>query len=91
MSEIDGLPRGMRVLECGYLKRAHPLHPAGTAFVTVGVDSWDAARAVRVTLAPIARLDDASWDLDWESGNGAFRRIQLFPDPDIHGNSGTLP
>lgn len=70
----------MRILESGYLDHDHPLFPAGTAYVTVGVDSWDAAIAVRAALAEVARLDDAAWDLYWESGKGAFRLIQLFPD-----------
>jgi hypothetical protein len=82
VSAGDGLPTGMRVLSSGYLERDHPLFPAGTAYVAVGIDSWEAAKAVRAALIDIARLDNASWDLDWERGDGAFRIIRLFPDVD---------
>jgi hypothetical protein len=72
----------MRVLSSGYLEHDHPLFPAGTPYVVIGVDSWEAAKAVRAALIEVARLDNASWDLDWEPGDGAFRVLRVFPDVD---------
>jgi hypothetical protein len=81
LAATDGRPMGMRVLSSGYLEWNHPLFPIGTPYVELGVDSWEAAQALRKALAPVARLDTASWDLDWEHGAYAFRQIRIFPDP----------
>jgi hypothetical protein len=86
VSETDGRPRGMRVVSAGYLGWNHPRFPPGTPFVAIGVDSWEAARAVRAALVDVARLDDASWDLDWESCDGVFRMIRVFPEAEAFGS-----
>lgn len=70
----------MRVEGGGRLEWDHPLHARGTPYVALSVDSWDAADAARAALQPIARLDDASWDLDWERTESAFRVIRVFPE-----------
>jgi len=69
----------MDVLSAGVLQHDHELHPVGTPCVTIVVDSWDAADAVRTALDDVAGLDEASWALDWAPSDEAFRVITIFP------------
>ena len=81
-SAETGEPVAMAVLGTGWLEADDVLHPRGTAFVTVGVDSWDAADAVRDSLDNFAGLDEAAWALDWMPSTSAFRMIRVFPEFD---------
>jgi hypothetical protein len=80
VSRLDGRPFGMQILFAGFLEWDHPLHISGTPYVAVGVEDWEAATRLQTALDPIARLDEASWTLDWESCSKAFRMIRVFPE-----------
>jgi hypothetical protein len=56
---------------------------AGTPYVVVVADSWDAADAVQVALFDIAGLDDAEWVAGWMRSSDGFREITIFPSFDI--------
>jgi hypothetical protein len=74
-------PVDMRVVGAGRLDRPHRLFPVGTPYVLIAVGSWPAAEAIHRALRPIARLDEASWAIDWWQSRDAFREIKIFPDP----------
>lgn len=81
-STTTGEPVGMDVVGAGLLDEDHDLYPSGTPYVTVAVDTWDAADAVRHALDEIAGLDEASWALDWSRVDPGFRTIRIFPAAD---------
>lgn len=73
-----GEPVGMDVVGAGLLDEDHELFPIGTPYVVIAVDTWDAADAVRDAFEHEARLDEASWALDWSPSTSAFRTIRIF-------------
>ncbi len=79
VSQRDGQPVQMGVVAVGRLERRYRRFPAGTPFATVGVANWEAAAAVRESLATIARLSAAAWQVGWRGDDGAFRSIRVFP------------
>lgn len=79
---VTNEPVHMDVVEHGLLTSDHVLFPAGTPYVVVAVESWDAADAVRDALEAVARLDEAAWAIDWTRTTRGFREIRIFPDPD---------
>jgi hypothetical protein len=82
-SASTGEPVAMNVVESGVLSEEHAVHPRGTPYITIAVDSWEAADAAREALAPIAGLDDHSWVLDWEMDPGRYRKIRIFPPAEL--------
>jgi hypothetical protein len=79
----DGAPVAMEVTGAGILEWNDEARLAGTPFVTVVADSWDAADAVQMALQDIAGLDEAEWVAGWTHSVHGFREIKIFPTPDF--------
>jgi hypothetical protein len=79
--------RGVWVIGSGFAEYDVPnedglvSHPQGSPFVRVGVSDWEFAELACQSLWQIARLDEANWVVMWEGKWGAFRSINVYPDP----------
>ena len=82
-SVTDDIPVAMDVVDAGYVAGKDGPRPAGTAFVVVIADNWDAAEAIQVALSDIAGLDDAEWVAGWTRSAHGFREITIFPSLDL--------
>jgi hypothetical protein len=73
-------PVGMWVEEAGFVDVDYEAFPAGTPYVSVGVDSWGAATAVYEALCGIARIEDGAWVVGWAPSERGFKKIKIYPE-----------
>lgn len=82
-SLADGTPVAMDVTDAGAVSSEHSIRSAGTPYVVISVDSWDAADAVQSALFDVAGLDEAEWTAGWTRSDRGFREITIFPPLDL--------
>lgn len=78
----DGTPVQMDVVAVGLSELDDSIdteHRPCSPYVTVVVESFDAADAVQIALEDIAGLDEAEWATGWIRSDHGFREIDIYP------------